>query len=481
MTPASIYRSVRHAAVLALLFMAAPAVAQDGGADTSAESAGSTESTESWKISRSNNLVVRSGPTSNDYIVTKIKKGDPVLVSRIQDDKWAAVRLTGPTFENLQLLLELDDRIRVEDGMATVIKGKVSLMAPNESSRPSGEEDAHVDPDRSSKPLVRLIPEGPDGAGDRLKITGRFQDGGRTWLLVSPPARAEAWVYATFLEPAKPENIPASARSVAKANTTEVRTPPTVTNQTAPEPASQAPTAVITIDPVPAEKSPTETDDTGKPKAADGTDETDLTPDSPPTEAPTDETDDAVTETPVDPLADVTIGEAEAAWDVVKESPHDDAELEALQLVFVSIAARENASATEKRLAELRIRQIEIRREVQRRLATLHKLENRNDVDRERIENAKVAIIARADYTMVGRLNASRVYDGKRLPLLYRLQDPVGGRTLGYVKPTKGVDLTPGLGRMVGLVGTKSYDAGYRLMIVTPRRFDIFIAENEAE
>jgi hypothetical protein len=108
-------------------------------------------------------------------------------------------------------------------------------------------------------------------------------------------------------------------------------------------------------------------------------------------------------------------------------------------------------------------------------------LEGRNEVDRDRIENAKVAIIARADYTMVGRLNSSRVYDGKRLPLLYRLQDPVGGRTLGYVKPTKDVDLTPGLGRMVGIVGTKSYDAGYRLMIVTPRRLDIFIAENNTD
>jgi hypothetical protein len=165
----------------------------------------------------------------------------------------------------------------------------------------------------------------------------------------------------------------------------------------------------------------------------------------------------------------------------VKKSPHDDAELEALQLVFVSIAARETAPVSEKRLAELRIRQIELRREVRNRLDKLDKLENRNDVDRERIENAKVAIIARADYTMVGRLNASRVYDGKRLPLLYRLQDPVGGRTIGYVKPTKDVDLKPGLGRMIGIVGTKSYDAGYRLMIVTPRRFDIFIAENESK
>ena len=476
MTPASIYRSVRHAAVLTLLFMAAPAVAQDGGADTSAESAGSTESTESWKISRSNNLVVRSGPTSNDYIVTKIKKGDPVLVSRIQDDKWAAVRLTGPTFENLQLLLELDDRIRVEDGMATVIKGKVSLMAPNESSRPSGEEDAHVDPDRSSKPLVRLIPEGPNGAGDRLKITGRFQDGGREWLLVSPPARAEAWVYATFLEPAKPEDIPVGARSALTTASANATTPPAVTTE--PKPDAAIATAVITIEPTPAE---TTTQKADKADKAVGTEASEPEPAVTTTEEVQKKADAPATETPVDPLADVTIDEAEAAWDVVRESPHDDAELEALQLVFVSIAARENASATEKRLAELRIRQIEIRREVQRRLATLHKLENRNDVDRERIENAKVAIIARADYTMVGRLNASRVYDGKRLPLLYRLQDPVGGRTLGYVKPTKGVDLTPGLGRMVGLVGTKSYDAGYRLMIVTPRRFDIFIAENEAE
>ncbi len=232
--------------------MAAPAVAQDGGADTSAESAESTESTESWKISRSNNLVVRSGPTSNDYIVTKIKKGDPVLVSRIQDDKWAAVRLTGPTFENLQLLLELDDRIRVEDGMATVIKGKVSLMAPNESSRPSGEEDAHVDPDRSSKPLVRLIPEGPNGAGDRLKITGRFQDGGREWLLVSPPARAEAWVYATFLEPAKPEDIPVGARSRSDNSVRRTRRHrPAVTTE--PKPDAAIATAVITIEPTPAE------------------------------------------------------------------------------------------------------------------------------------------------------------------------------------------------------------------------------------
>jgi hypothetical protein len=466
MIPATMNRSIRRAASLALIFLlSVPAIAQNV-----AEGA----PTESWKISRSNNLVVRSGPTSNDYIVTKIKKGDPVLVSKIQDDKWAAIRLTGPTFANLQLLLELDDRIRVEGDLATVIKGKVSLMAPNESSRPTGDADAHVDPDRSSKPLVRLIPEGPDGTGDRLKITGRFQDGGRTWLLVTPPARAEAWVYATFLEPAKPEDIPAGMGSAPKPVAAEPTTPATESTEPKPEEVI-AETAVITIESTPEEATTEETEVIVE------TETVESTSDAVGTEDEARSTDEQEADEPVDPLADVTIEEAETAWEVVKESPHDDAELEALQLVFVSIAARENASPTEKRLAELRIRQIELRREVQRRLATLHKLEDRNEVDRDRIENAKVAIIARADYTMVGRLNSSRVYDGKRLPLLYRLQDPVGGRTLGYVKPTKDVDLTPGLGRMVGLVGTKSYDAGYRLMIVTPRRFDIFIAENDAD
>lgn len=416
-----------------------------------------------WKASRSNNLLVRSGPSTNDYLVTKIKKGDPVLVTEMKDGKWAGVRMVGPTFAKVGLLLELDDRVRIDGNEAVIVKGRVSLMAPNESSRPADAEDAQVDPNRSTRPVLRLEPEA------RLTITDRFEDAGRSFLVVEAPPAATLWVFASFLEDATPEQIPPAFR--AKPAATET-TP------------SDAGGAVVEL--VDEDESP-ETDTTGPGGvavvvAADEQDEATATPAT--VEAPADPVVVAIVEeeeeAPVDPLADVTIEEAEAAWEAVKKSPHDDAELEALQLVFVSIAARETAPVSEKRLAELRIRQIELRREVRNRLDKLDKLENRNDVDRERIENAKVAIIARADYTMVGRLNASRVYDGKRLPLLYRLQDPVGGRTIGYVKPTKDVDLEPGLGRMIGIVGTKSYDAGYRLMIVTPRRFDIFIAENES-
>ena len=68
------------------------------------------------------------------------------------------------------------------------------------------------------------------------------------------------------------------------------------------------------------------------------------------------------------------------------------------------------------------------------------------------------------------------MYDGKRLPMLYRLSSPSGGRTIGYIRPTEQVDLLPMLGRLVGIVGSKNYDAGYRLLIVSPKRIDILTA-----
>ena len=103
-------------------------------------------------------------------------------------------------------------------------------------------------------------------------------------------------------------------------------------------------------------------------------------------------------------------------------------------------------------------------------------MDRSNAVEQSRIRDAQVAIEARAAYDVVGRLNASQVYDGKRLPLLYRIQAPSGGRTIGYVHAMKDMNLTAMLGHLVGIVGTKNYDAGYRLMIVTPKRIDILTA-----
>lgn len=60
-------------------------------------------------------------------------------------------------------------------------------------------------------------------------------------------------------------------------------------------------------------------------------------------------------------------------------------------------------------------------------------------------------------YTLVGTINASSVYTGDPLPLLFRVSapDPITGieRTVGYVAPTDSADPRRFLGKLVGIVG----------------------------
>ncbi len=78
-------------------------------------------------------------------------------------------------------------------------------------------------------------------------------------------------------------------------------------------------------------------------------------------------------------------------------------------------------------------------------------------------------------YTVVGRLVASSVYDGKQLPLMYRVlsPEPTSTRTLAYVAPEANSDLTDKAGKIVGVVGESKFDESLRVNIVTPTRVDV--------
>ena len=65
------------------------------------------------------------------------------------------------------------------------------------------------------------------------------------------------------------------------------------------------------------------------------------------------------------------------------------------------------------------------------------------------------------------------IYDGQRLPKLFRLRDLSTGRTVGYLRPSHQVKLPEMLGHLIGIVGEKSYDGGLRLNVLTPRRIDM--------
>jgi hypothetical protein len=78
-------------------------------------------------------------------------------------------------------------------------------------------------------------------------------------------------------------------------------------------------------------------------------------------------------------------------------------------------------------------------------------------------------------YQFVGRLVRSSVYDGNRLPLMYRIVSVNESvpRTIGYIVPgDEGLGATDRLGEIVGVLGTSSLDRDLNLRIVTPTRID---------
>lgn len=78
-------------------------------------------------------------------------------------------------------------------------------------------------------------------------------------------------------------------------------------------------------------------------------------------------------------------------------------------------------------------------------------------------------------YTIIGQLQPSTVYDGKRLPQMYRVVS-VGGtspRTLGYLKASEELDLDKKLGLVVGVIGQANVDRSLKLNVIDPVRVDV--------
>jgi serine protease inhibitor ecotin len=73
----------------------------------------------------------------------------------------------------------------------------------------------------------------------------------------------------------------------------------------------------------------------------------------------------------------------------------------------------------------------------------------------------------------MGRLNASTVYDGDRLPLLYKLADEVTGHTIAYVMPGPNSKPSEALGLLVGIKGVRRYDETLRVNVIIPDSIDV--------
>ena len=86
---------------------------------------------------------------------------------------------------------------------------------------------------------------------------------------------------------------------------------------------------------------------------------------------------------------------------------------------------------------------------------------------------SKTKVGSPMSYNVMGRLQASSVYNGVTLPQMFRVVEPGVGRTLAYIKPGQ-IDLPAyALGRYVGIVGVMRYDPALKLSVIEVQRVDV--------
>jgi hypothetical protein len=400
----------------------------------SAQSSASPEGR--WHRVDSDNAFVRSDASATvAYPVGRVPRDTMVLV--VEDRfGWAKVRPTGEAFDSLHAFV-VADHATVVEGETVRVDVRTPLKAANFAAREN--------PARSWKEVARLEP------GATLEFVETIESDGRGFHKVRMPETAEAWINLSFLKPATAEEVAALVAETSKASD-GTPTPPGSLELIAPSPA------VVSAhrETVP-----------GRAAASDG-----------------ETVDEAVgievlvaSESPA-PAASASLDDLESAWATFQAKEQDERALgdyAELRDRYLVLASASDSSAATRHRAKLRAEQILLQTEIQSRLLELRRMQEQNLMDLQAIREIREVMESRGDFDAVGRLNASLVYDGRRLPLLYRLQEPGEGATVAYLVPTRDFSLAELTGQLVGVSGDLRYDEALRLNIITPRRVDILV------
>ncbi len=155
-----------------------------------------------------------------------------------------------------------------------------------------------------------------------------------------------------------------------------------------------------------------------------------------------------------------------------------EAEFDQAILAFNDAIAKAGTGPADARYAEHLRKYVEIlqmRRDLRdssmKANAGAQALEARHaDISRQLAELEKLSV-----YRVIGKLLSSTVYDGSRLPKLFRVVSPEPGlgRTLAYVQPAEGLDLEGKLGRIVGVVGDARMEDSLKANLIAPKRVDV--------
>ena len=172
------------------------------------------------------------------------------------------------------------------------------------------------------------------------------------------------------------------------------------------------------------------------------------------------------------------------AFDAVRRQGDLEAEVDELGAAFERVLAatpdiEENAST--RAWLRQRLGLLELRQKLQNTMRQAAQARARLEADGQQSQLAMARLQDLAIYDFVGRLEKSAVYNGDRLPLMYRLVSVGEGipRTLGYVQPAEGLELDRKLGVMVGVTGSATQRADLRLSTINA--LSVVVLRSEAD
>ncbi len=440
-----------------------------------------------YAVTTTDDVPLKAGDMDGYYHVALLERGRVVWVDA-EGGGWARVAYP----PDLPVYVRAEDVSEEEDGKVVVLTRQSGLKSVNQAGG-------------FGASWQRAMPRGEDAPiGTRLRVFSVIEDTSDKTIgyAVVPPSGARAYLKVGALRAAtdveveaylsslpeagdKPDASDAEPNNAADANSNDE---PAAGNAGATDAADES--DAPTVDPA------SETGDAGAEPDAGGQDIDLRDPDAAAQDTPAGEreqpaADDQTTPEADDAVTHIDQGQADATarmigtlrqlselFNQVQQQNSDTAELDEMAAELRRAIAAQGDDAVGQRiktslgqrlqLIEMRIAARDARRELRAKRDSI-------DASFTQIATRIRELETTRGYQFVGRLVRSSVYDGNRLPLMYRIVsiNESVPRTIGYIVPGENeLNMANRLGEIVGVLGTSTLDRDLNLRIVSPTRID---------
>jgi len=435
-----------------------------------------------YAVTTTDNVPLKAGDMDGYYHVALLEKGRVVWIDA-EGGGWARVAYP----PDLPVYVRAEEVELSGDGVFVSLTRQSGLKSVNQAGG-------------FGKSWQRAMPRGEDAPiGTRMRIYAPIMDANDKVIgySVTPPPAARAYLKVGSLRAATDAEVKKYLDSIPVQQVTEpAKTEPAKTEQVKTEPAqaddgaaasgeeATPPAAGNEGEATPVETTPPTTDpasgadiDLRDPAAEPAQPETDA---EPATEAA-----DNVTRIDQGRVAEDarsrlvgTLRQLSELFTQVQAQDSDTAELDEMAAELRRAISAQGDDAMGQRIAsslgqrlqliEMRISARDARRELRAKRESI-------DASYTQIASQIRELETTRGYQFVGRLVRSSVYDGNRLPLMYRIVSVNESvpRTIGYIVPgDDALGVTNKLGEIVGVLGSSTLDRDLNLRIVTPTRID---------